>query len=191
MSQIAPTADDAASPTRPPVPEVTTTAPSPPAAPSSGTPDPILALIERAARDPQVDVDKMQQLFALRERLEAQRASLAFAEAFAELGPDLPIIDRRGNIVVYSKTDREKPGGVREGDRPIQKTPYATLDDILEALRAPLSRHGFSLRFEHETTADNRLATTAVLRHRMGHAERATTPPLQHDSTGSKNPVQA
>ena len=133
----------------------------------------------------------MQQLFALRERLEANRASLAFAEAFADLGPNLPIIDRRGRIVVFSKADREKAGGVRENDKPIQQTPYATLDDILEALRKPLAEHGFSLRFEHETTSDNRLATKAVLRHRLGHEESATTPPLQHDSTGSKNPVQA
>jgi len=203
MSNPAIVADDAASPTSPPVPEEIT-APTPPAAPSSGTPDlspgpltfvpaadPVLALIERAARDETVNVEKMQQLFALRERLEAQRASLIFAEAFAELGPDLPIIDRRGRIVVFSKADREKAGGVPEGARPIQQTPYATLDDILEALRAPLAAHGFSLRFEHETTQDNRLVTTAVLRHRGGHQERATTPPLQHDSTGSKNPVQA
>jgi ERF superfamily protein len=157
----------------------------------SGAPDAILAMIERAARDTAVDVDKFERLMALRERVETQRASIAFAEAFAELQPDLPVIDRRGNIVVFSKTDREKAGGVPADARPIQKTPYATLDDILEALRKPLAEHGFSVRFEYQTTSDNRLATTAILRHRLGHEERATTPPLQHDTTGSKNNVQA
>ena len=163
-------------------------APAPePAAPF----DPMLALIERAARDPAVDLAKLQGLMKMKKDVEADRASIAFAEAFTELGPELPVIDRRGRIVVFSKTDREKPGGVPEGAEPIQKTPYATLDDILEAIRAPLHKHGFSLRFEHEATTDNRLVTTAIVRHRMGHEARATTPPLQHDSTGSKNPTQA
>jgi hypothetical protein len=161
---------------------------SPPAQPSS---DAILAMIERASRDASVDIEKFERLMAMKERVEAQRASIAFAEAFAELQPDLPVIDRRGRIVVYSKTDRERAGGLPPNAEPIQKTPYATLDDILDALRKPLSLHGFSLRFEHETTSDNRLTTTAILRHRLGHAERATTPPLKHDSTGSKNDVQA
>lgn len=148
-------------------------------------------MIERAARDPAVDLTKLQGLMAMKRDIEADRASIAFAEAFADLGPDLPAIDRNGRIIVYSKADRERPGGVPEGATPQQKTPYATLDDILEAIRAPLHRHGFSLRFEHDTAADGRLITTAILRHRQGHAERATTPALQHDSSGSKNNVQA
>ena len=154
-----------------------------------GTPDALLALIERAARDPTVDVEKMQQLFGLRERLDTQRASIAFAEAFADLGPDLPVIDRNGQIVIYSKKDRTEEG-VREGAEPIQRTRYATLDDLLEALREPLAKHGFSIRFAHEAIADGRMTTTAILRHRLGHQEKATTPPMKHDATGSKNDAQ-
>ena len=184
--------EDVAHTTPPPAPEgALTPLASPSGAPSSGAPDPILAMIERAARDPAVDLAKMQGLMAMKKDVEAERASIAFAEAFAELQPDLPVIDRKGRIVVYSKRDRERPEGVPEGAEPIQKTPYATLDDILEAIRDPLHKHHFSLRFEHDTTTDGRLITTAILRHRLGHAERATTPPLQHDSTGSKNTVQA
>jgi hypothetical protein len=167
---------------------------SPSGAPSSGAPDPILAMIERAARDPAVDLAKLQGLMAMKKDVEAERASIAFAEAFAELQPDLPTIDRRGRIVVFSKSDRDKPGGVPPDAEPIQNTPYATLDDVLEALRKPLADHGFSLRFEHRTepVGDSyRIITTAILRHRQGHEERASSPPLPHDSTGSKNPVQA
>jgi hypothetical protein len=164
---------------------------APQSPPSAGAPDPILAMIERASRDPAVDIEKFERLMAMKERVEAQRASIIFAEAFAELQPDLPVIDRSGTIVVYSKTDREKHGGVPAGAQPIQQTPYATLDDIIEALRKPLHAHGFSLRFEYETIADGKLATTAFLRHRGGHEISAKSPPLQHDSTGSKNNVQA
>jgi hypothetical protein len=191
MNEPQTVAVDAVPSTSPQAPE----APLSPPAQASGAPDPILAMIERAARDVTVDIEKFERLMAMKERVEAQAASIAFAEAFAELQPELPTIDRTGRIVVYSKALREraeKEGPqVFEGQQPQQKTPYATLDDILEALRAPLGKHGFSIRFEHPTTSDNRLATTAILRHRTGHEERATTPPLQHDSTGSKNNAQA
>jgi hypothetical protein len=141
--------------------------------------DPILAMIERAARDPNVDVAKFERLMAMRVDLEKRQASLAFAQAFAAMQTELPVIDRRGRIVI-----------AKEGKAP-QDSRYAAYEDILEAIRPILFKHDFSLRFEHETTADGRLATTAILRHAQGHEERATTPPLQHDSTGSKNAVQA
>jgi ERF superfamily len=180
--------------TQPAIPDAPTVpAEAPPAAALAS--DPYLAMIERAARDPQVDLAKLQGLMAMKKEVEADRASIAFAEALTGLQQDLPTIDRKGRILVFSKALREraeKEGPqVFEGQEPQQKTPYATLGDILEAIRAPLAAHGFSLRFEHETTADGRLATTAILRHRQGHSERATTPPLMHDSTGSKNNVQA
>ena len=186
-------ADSAADTTLPPVPEEgSQAAPQPPSGPaSSGQPaDAMLAMIERAARDPSVDLAKLQGLMGMKQDIERERASIAFAEAFADLGPDLPVIDRNGQIIIYSKKDRTEEG-VREGAEPIQRTRYATLDDLLEALREPLAKHGFSLRFEHQAIADGRMTTTAILRHRLGHYEMATTPPLQHDSSGSKNSVQA
>lgn len=158
--------------------------------PDPGIADPVLAMIERSARDPAVDVAKFERLMLMKEKLEKDRASIAFAEAFAELQQELPSIDRKGQIVIYSRRDRIEDG-VKQGATPIQRTAYATLDDIIEALREPLGRHGFSLRFEHHTVQDGRLVTTAIVRHRLGHEERASSPPLQHDSSGSKNTVQS
>jgi hypothetical protein len=153
--------------------------------------DPFLAMIERAARDPAISVEKLERLFDLSERARAVRAKQAFAEAFAALQIELPTIDRKNRIVVYSKEARERKGGPVEGvDVPQQSTPYATLETIIAAIRAPLSKHGFGIRFEH-ATANGLIETTAILTHREGHAERANVPPLQHDSSGSKNNVQA
>ena len=127
-------ADSAAETTLLPVPEEGSQgAPQPPSGPaSSGTPDAILAMIERASRDPSVDIEKFERLMAMKERVEKDRASIAFAEAFAELGPDLPIIDRKGRIVVYSKADREKPNFRPDDCTPIQITPYANYVELAE-----------------------------------------------------------
>ena len=160
------------------------------ASPAAAGDDPFFAMIERAARDPAISVEKLERLFELSERARAVRAKQAFAEAFAALQIELPTIDRKNRIVVFSKAERERPGGPSPDAVPQQSTPYATLETIIAAIRAPLSKHGFSIRFEH-ATANGLIETTAILTHRDGHAERANVPPLQHDSSGSKNNVQA
>ena len=164
---------------------------------SQQQPDAFLAMIERAARDPAIDIDKMERMMQMREREMDRRAREEFAIALAELIPDLPSIDRNGAVTVYSKADRDYAaknfGELPAGARPIQQTAYATLDDILIAINPVLSQHGFSVRFEHETipTGDSfRIKTKAILTHRAGHWESAETPPLQQDSSGSKNNVQ-
>ncbi len=156
--------------------------------------DPWLAMIERAARDPAIQVEKMERLFELSERARAARAKEAFARDFAEMVPNLPSIDRKGCITVYSKADREKAGGPRQTDTPQQSTPYATFDDILAGVNPVLSAHGFSVSFDHATVPAGdsyRIATKAILKHRDGHTETAETPPLLQDSSGSKNNVQS
>jgi hypothetical protein len=160
-----------------------------PAAVAGG--DPFFSMIERAALDPAISVEKLERLFELSERARAVRAKQAFAEAFAALQPELPTITRNNRVVIYSKKDRDKPGGPVEGvDTPQQSTPYASLETIVETIRQPLAEHGFSIRFEH-TSVNGLIGTSAILTHRDGHAERADIPPMQHDSTGSKNNNQA
>lgn len=168
-----------------------------PAAPAPAQADAFLAMIERAARDPAIDIDKMERMMQMRERELARRAREAFAEAFAQLIPELPSIDRNGAVTVYSRADRDyaakNNGEYAPNAKPIQQTPYATLDDILIAINPVLSQFGFSVRFEHETipAGDSfRIKTRAILTHRAGHSESAETPPLQQDSSGSKNNVQ-
>jgi hypothetical protein len=129
----------------------------------------ILSIIERAARDPNVDIDKMERLMAMQERAIAQRAQAAFAAAFAEMQIELPSVAEKG----------KGHGSVT----------YATWEDINDAIKPVLAKHGFGLRFE-VGRANDRLSVTGVLMHREGHSER-TTMELPADTSGSKNAVQA
>lgn len=144
----------------------------------------LLTAVIRAASDPNVDVDKMERLMAMAERLEARNARTAYYAAMAEMKPDLPIINRRGRIEV-----REKVNGQRTGDV-IQNTSYARWEDIDEALTPVLHNHGFALTFRPGVAQDGKITVTGILTHREGHTEEATIT-LPHDSTGSKNAVQA
>lgn len=138
----------------------------------------ILQVIERAAANPAVDIDKMERLLLMQERIVARNAKAAYSAALADMQPRLPVIERKGMIRVPPKDG--KTG---------HETPYALWEDINEAIRPLLSEHGFALSFRIKKDAD-RVEVTGVLSHRQGHSEE-TTLSLPMDTTGSKNNVQA
>jgi hypothetical protein len=138
----------------------------------------ILAVIERAARDPAVDIEKMERLMAMAERMAERQAKADYNAALAEMQPNLPIVERRGMISVPAKDN--KTG---------HDTPYALWEDVNEAIRPMLAEHGFALSFRVGKDSD-RVVVTGVLSHRGGHSEE-TTLSLPMDTTGSKNNVQA
>jgi hypothetical protein len=142
--------------------------------------DGLLEVISRAARDPNVDIDKMERLLQMQERIQARDAKTAYTVALAEMQPLLPIIDRKGRIIVKDKATKEIT----------QSTGFAKWEDISMAITPILSQNGFSLTFENGLADDGRITTTAVLAHRAGHEGRNTVT-LAHDSSGSKNAVQA
>lgn len=139
----------------------------------------IIHVIERAALNPDVDVEKMERLYAMHEKAMERQARMAFASALAEMQPKLPVIDRKGKIIVPAKDG--KAG---------HSTPYATWEDMNDAIRPVLHDHGFALSFRIGQAQDGKITVTGVLSHRQGHAEE-TTITLMHDSSGSKNAVQA
>lgn len=148
-------------------------------------PTSMLAVIASAAADPNVNVEKMERLLAMRDREQARIARLAYIKALSAMKPELPVIDRRGKIEV-----REKDAyGKRTGDVQ-QSTPFARWEDIDEAITPILVKHGFALSFRSGVAQDGKIAITTILSHEEGHSEE-TTITLPHDSSGSKNPVQA
>lgn len=140
----------------------------------------LMAVIERAARDPAVDVDKLERLLAMHDKIASQRARASYFAALAQMQSKLPIIEERGQLII-----REK-----ETKRILQTTPYAKWEDINEVILPILGQHGFALSFRTGLAADGRLLVTGILSHAEGHSEE-TTMTLPHDSTGSKNAVQA
>ena len=134
----------------------------------------LIDVIAQAARDPNVDIDKMERLIAMQERVRGREAETEYYAALAALQPNLPIIDERGGI-------KDRAGN-------IQST-YALWEDVNEAIRPVLAEYGFSLTFR-VARADGEIIVTGVLAHRAGHRE-DTTITLPTDTSGSKNAVQA
>ena len=133
---------------------------------------PMLAMIERAARDPSVDMDKMERLMQMKERADAQVARGAFDAAMADMQPELPTIAERGKAVFKDS---------------VQYT-FAKWEVINTAIKPVLMKHCFALTFR--TSFATGITVTGVLSHRAGHREE-TSITLPTDASGSKNAVQA
>ena len=132
----------------------------------------ILSVIERAARDPGVDVDKMERLMAMHERMMARSAKAAYNAALAEVQPKLPAITEKGEI--------------NHNGRIISK--YALWEDVVQAITPVLAAHGFALSFRLGREPDRQIIK-GILSHRDGHSEE-TEMSLPLDMSGAKNPVQ-
>lgn len=132
----------------------------------------LLEVISKAARDPAVDIDKMERLLQMQERVEARHAEVAFSEAFAEMQPQLPTITMNGQIVHNGKVISE----------------FSDWPNINKIVTPILSQHGFSLSFK-PADVEGKTAVTAVLRHRLGYRDEATLA-LPTDTSGAKNAVQ-
>jgi hypothetical protein len=134
----------------------------------------ILAVIDRAARDPACDIDKMERLLAMHERIVEREAKAAYSTALARMQPELPMIAERGSIL-------NKSGGVQ--------SVYALWEDVVTVITPILSRHGFALSFR-TGNFEGGVSVTGVLSHELGHSEQ-TEIKLPIDGSGSKNAVQA
>lgn len=144
---------------------------SAPAVPESAA---IIQVIERAAINPDVDIDKMERLLEMQERIMERNARSAYAADLARMQPELPVIAERG--------------GIKDRSGRVQST-YALWEDINEAIKPVLAKHGFALSFR-TGQEEGRITVTGVLSHREGHSEE-TTMHLPIDTSGSKNSVQA
>ncbi len=130
----------------------------------------ILSVIERAAMNPDVDIDKMERLLQMQERIVARNAEAAYNDALAEMAPELPEVEQKGQNTHT-------------------KTHYAKWEDIHEAIAPVLSKYGFALTFR-TAEANSKVTVTAILRHRQGHKDE-TALSLPTDTGAGRNAVQA
>ncbi|EMO9845319.1 ERF family protein [Pseudomonas aeruginosa] len=129
----------------------------------------VLQVIQKAASDPSCDIEKLERLMAMHERMQAKQAEQQYTEALAAMQQELPAIAERGDANGrYS---------------------YALWEDINERLKPILAKHGFALTFRTPRN-EKGVEVEGVLSHRGGHSER-TSMLLPADTSGNKNAVQA
>lgn len=89
----------------------------------------IVHMIERAARDPSVDIDKLERLIAMRERMDAAERERAFDTAMALAQAEMRPV-------------------AADANNPQTRSKYASYYALDKALRPIYTKHGFSLSFD-------------------------------------------
>lgn len=107
-------------------------------APSEGGPIDLMALIARAATDPTIDIDKMERLLGMHERLSARQAEAEFNEAMAAVQAEMRPV-------------------AADANNPQTKSRYASYAALDKAIRPIYTKHGFSLSFDTDDAGENQV----------------------------------
>ncbi len=137
-------------------------------------PTDLLSAIATAVVNPAMDVEKMERLLAMHERIVMEQRKTAFMAAMSRLQAKLPQIKKDGRIVVKG-TERSR---------------YAKLEDIDVAIKPLLAEEGFAFTFNTDSKDAKLFTITATLLHSGGHAEtRSLVLPI--DSSDFRSTVQS
>ena len=134
--------------------------------------DPVTAMIqviERIALNPDVDVDKMEKVMDMQERMMDRNAELEFNQAMTHVQNNLPVIPKDA----YNEHT---------------KSHYSRHETIVKAIKPVYTREGFAISFSEAETPQIKdqpksIKIIGVLRHKAGHSETYFTV-LPIDKTG-------
>jgi hypothetical protein len=125
-----------------------------------------LAFIDRAARDPAIDVTKMRQLIDMKLSIEAHAAERAFDAAMATAQAAMRPI-------------------ATDADNPQTRSRYASFAALDRAVRGIYTEHGFSLSFSTGEARDGEVLVLCRVAHIAGHA-RDCRVPVPADGKGAR-----
>ena len=136
----------------------------------------LVNLIADLARDPAVDVEKLRALIALQREVMAEQARIAFDAAMADAQAEMvPVLRSATNAHTKSR--------------------YARLEDIDNAIRPLITRHGFSLTFDNPDQTVDGIVVTCAVAHRDGHVRSYKIAGARDDKgaqgNANKTPIQA
>ena len=110
----------------------------------------LVSMIERAARDPAIDIDKLDRLLAMHDSMRAQQAEQAFNDAMAAAQGEMEPVKR-------------------DCDNPQTRSKYASFAALDRAIRPIYSRHGFGVSFNTQAPRSGQPLEIGVVAYVTGH----------------------
>lgn len=127
----------------------------------------VLSMIERAARDPAVDIDKLERLMAMQRQMAADRAEAEYAAAMSLCQSEMEPIRK-------------------DADNPQTRSKYASYPALDRAMRPIYTRNGFEVTFDtSEATQPDYIMVSCQISHKGGH-KRIHRAPMACDGKGAK-----
>lgn len=132
----------------------------------------------RLAIERGVEVEVLERLVALQERVTERNARAAFFEAVASFQDECPEISKSRKADIATKSGAKF------------SYTYAPLEEITRTIRPALRKHGLSYSWDVSSDGGKVMTVVCVLRHIDGHEERATFP-VPVESGGRMSDAQA
>jgi len=140
----------------------------------------MLAIIEKAACNPDVDVQKMSALLDMQERIIDKQAASEFNTDFLAMVEHMPIITKNGSVAFEDKDTKKM----------VEAYKFATYANINKAVKPIMRKWGFAISYTSKPKEGGGAAIIGKLRHKGGHIEEIEVP-VALDTSGGKNNVQA
>lgn len=122
-------------------------------APTDSAPNTLLSIIDRASRDPTVDVDRLERLIGIYERQQASNARTEYNMAM-------------------SLAQEEMKGIRANSNNPQTRSKYASYGALDKAIRPIYTKHGFALSFDTgEAPKPDDVRVLCMVSHRGGHMQ--------------------
>lgn len=113
----------------------------------------IIAVIERAAINPDVDVDKMERLLAMHKEIAQRDSETAYNLAMVACQKEMPVV-------------------VKDADNQQTKSKYAKLETINQVVKKTYTEQGFALSFGTDVSPiDGYVRVTCDIMHSVGHSK--------------------
>jgi hypothetical protein len=140
----------------------------------------LLAMIERLATRPDLNIDVFERLLAARRQEEDRVAERAFNSAMSLAKGELTPVLKTRDVDFQSS----KPGATRT------KYKYETFADVARVVDPVFARHGLSYRFSVEQEGEQ-ARVTCIVSHADGHSDRVKLAGKVDPGSTGMSPVQA
>lgn len=134
----------------------------------------LLEVIAQLVTNPKTDVDKLERVLAMQERVVLDQRKAAYVDAMSRVQEKIPQIGKSAHVKIDGKV----------------RNKYARLEDIDEVVKPILSAEGFALSYRSTSTDGKIHVVTLRVSHRDGWSEEASLT-LPSDTMGAKSPAQA
>jgi len=120
----------------------------------------LVSVIAQAIKDPAMDVEKLERLYALYERDRAEQKKQIFMSALSRLQAEIPQIDKHGRVIVKGTL----------------RSTFAKLEDIDTVIRPLTAKYGFAFSDDVKPLDAKSIEVICKLSHEDGHFETKSVP---------------
>lgn len=146
---------------------------TPPPAIAPSADDKMMVMLQNVIADPTISLERVDQAFALYEKIEGRHARKAFDAAMAAAKAAIPVINKNKHVAF--------------GDTAYD---HEDMAEIARTVDPILAGQGLSYRFRVSSKVGEPVSVTCVITHVAGHFEE-TTLTSGRDESGKKNAIQS